>query len=58
MSKISREALQQVQAALDRYRDEVEATLLRPSSKWTYIQHAEHFVRWLNNDFEPGVNLK
>ena len=58
MPKIDREALQQVQAALHRYQEEVAATRLRPSSKWTYLQHAEHFVRWLNDDFEPGINVR
>ncbi len=58
MPKINPQALQQVEAALDRYREEVEATRLRPSSKWTYLLHAEHFVRWLSDDFEPGVNVR
>lgn len=58
MPKIDRTTLQQVEVALDQYREEVEATRLRPSSKWTYLQHAEHFVRWLNDDFEPGINIR
>lgn len=58
MPKINSQALQQVEAALDRYREEVEATRLRPSSKLTYLQRAECFVRWLNDDFEPGINVR
>ncbi|MCE2469126.1 MAG: hypothetical protein J4F32_01130 [Dehalococcoidia bacterium] len=43
-----------MQAALENYVVEVKATNLAQSSKDTYIPHAEHFVRWLDDDFEPG----
>ena len=55
MPKINNDALRQVQEALDRYEKEVNAKPLAPSSRKTYILHAWHFVRWLNDDFEPGV---
>ncbi len=58
MPKINQDALRQVQEALDRYEKEVNATSLARSSKSTYILHAWHFVRWLNDDFEPGANLR
>ena len=57
MPKISGDALRQVKEALDRYEKEVGATSLAPSSKKTYLLHAWHFVRWLNDDFEPGGTL-
>ena len=58
MPQISYEALKMVQEALERYVQEVEATGLSPSSEQTYILHARHFVRWLDDDFEPGVNVR
>ena len=58
MPEISPEALKTVQEALERYVLEVESSNCRPSSKWTYILHARHFVRWLDDDFEPGGTLK
>ena len=57
MPKINHDALRQVQEALDRYEKEVDATSLARSSKNTYLLHAWHFVRWLNDDFEPGGTL-
>ena len=58
MPKINNDALRQVQAALDRYQEEVKATDCTESTKKTYILHARNFVRWLDDDFEPGVNLR
>ena len=56
MAKISQSALAEIRAALEAYKDEVMATPLADSSKRTYIPHAENFVRWLDEDFEPGEN--
>ena len=58
MPKISKDALRQVRVALDQYENEVNVTTLRPSSKNTYILHARNFVRWLNDDFYPGAQLR
>ncbi len=44
----------QVAEALEVYREEVEAALLKRSTKDTYLLHAENFVRWLHGNFEPG----
>lgn len=52
--QISIAALSEVMEALERYREEVNATTLREPSKQTYLLHAEHFVRWLEGDFKPG----
>ena len=54
MAKISQDALIQVQAELENYITEVKASKLTQSSKDTYLLHAEHFVRWLDDDFVPG----
>ena len=58
MPKVSRDTLTAVQRALEQYKDMVEATALSPAAKRTYLLHAEHFVRWLDDDFEPGATLK
>lgn len=55
MAKVSENALQEVQAALEAYRREVYASALKESTKWTYMRHADTFVRWLNEDFVPGT---
>ena len=51
--KISRKCLAKVEAALERYEEEIEGTRLARSPKHTYLLHAENFVRWLRDDFEP-----
>ncbi|MFO0858382.1 MAG: hypothetical protein U0640_13620 [Phycisphaerales bacterium] len=60
--RIKREALDEVERALEQYREllatlEAEGTL-KPSAAHTYILHADHFVRWLKDDFEPGARNK
>jgi hypothetical protein len=54
MRQIPAEALHQVTEALKRYEREVEQSKLRPSTKRTYIVHANNFVRWLKGEFAPG----
>lgn len=51
---VSSSALEQVERALDRYRDVVARSGLEEKTQATYIRHAETFVRWLKGDFEPG----
>ena len=58
MSKVSRDCLVQILSAIELYKNEVNSTPMKVSSKNTYILHADHFVRWLQDDFEPGVTLK
>ena len=57
MAKVSQEVMEAVQSALRRYEQEVEATGLTEQSKTTYLLHARQFVRWLDDDFDPGVQL-
>ena len=52
--KISVEALGEIKDALVNYKGTVDDTSMTESSKKTYTLHAEHFVRWLDDDFEPG----
>lgn len=58
MPKISGESLSQVQAALENYEEAVNATLMTEQSKKTYLLHSKNFVRWLDDDFEPGATLR
>ena len=58
MPKVNTEVLKSVQEALERYKETVSDTALSPRSKETYLLHAEHFVRWLGDDFEPGATLE
>ena len=58
MPKINAEALTAVKGALSKYEDEINGTNLSPKSKETYIRRANNFVRWLEDDFEPGGTLK
>jgi hypothetical protein len=55
MPKVSSTALREVEHALQHYTEEVEQTAMTETSKGTYLLHAQHFVRWLNDDFEPGA---
>ena len=54
MSKVSPEILTAIQEAYERYVSEVNTSDLTPESKLTYLSHAQQFVRWLDDDFEPG----
>ena len=58
MAKISIDTLREVKAALVRYENQVNATRMSDKSKHTYINHANHFVRWLDDDFNPGLNAR
>ena len=58
MSRISQQALDEVFGALEKYISEVSDAPLTDNTKATYQLHATNFVRWLNNDFEPGVRRR
>ena len=58
MPKMDQSTLRKVQEAFEEYVTEVEATSLTDSAKRTYLLHARNFVRWLDDDFEPGGTLK
>ena len=57
MAKIGSQALAAVKTALKHYEAEVKASKLQPESKRTYLLHAWHFVRWIEDDFTPGGTL-
>ena len=58
MPKMDRETLEKVQRALEQYCKVVDAAGLSSRSATTYKLHAEHFVRWLDDRFEPGATLR
>lgn len=41
----------------EEYAEEVDSSLLSPSSKKDYKMFAEFFMRWLDGDFTPGGSL-
>jgi len=56
--RISSQALKEVEAALEQYhRDVAQAGLAQTTAK-TYLTHADDFVRWLKDDFVPGIRKK
>ena len=57
MPKISEAALREVREAFKRYEEEVTKSSLRLSTKSTYLQHPERFIRWMEDKYElPGAD--
>jgi hypothetical protein len=52
--RVSPASMSEVEDALKEYRASVESSDLSPSSKSTYIDMADNFVRWLSGEFVPG----
>ncbi len=57
MPKANYQVIQAVEAVLEEYKQEISSCALQPSTKATYIIHAENFVRWLKDDFKPGSRV-
>ena len=56
MPKVDKETLRKVEAAVERYKVEVDENPgLSSVSKRGYKYYAELFLRWLKDDFEPGI---
>ena len=58
MAKATGRNLQRIQDALKLYEEAIAESLMTDKSKATYIRHARHFVRWLDDDFTPGDRLR
>ena len=56
--KVSSQALAEIRLALREYEKEVSASGVKPNTEKTYLLHANHFVRWLEGDFESGGRVK
>ena len=53
MPKVDNKTLRKVEAAVERYKVEVDENPgLSPRSKVGYKYYAELFLRWLNDEFE------
>ena len=53
---VSPQALSEVETALQDYIRVVETSGMALTSRKTYINHADQFVRWLKQEFQPGVH--
>ena len=54
MAKVRRATLEEVKIVFEEYKKAVGATGMTSTSKYTYTLHVDHFIRWLDDDFEPG----
>ena len=58
MARIDQASLKAVLNDYEQYVNDVENSGLSEKSKSTYMIHAEHFIRWLEDHFEPGMNVR
>ncbi len=56
-TELSKETLEQVRKALEKYNKVCERNLNTDNARNTYKRYAGYFVRWMNNDFTPGETL-
>jgi Tfp pilus assembly protein PilX len=56
--RVSSEALQEIEAALREYEQEVESSNMTPATQHTYLLHSENFVKWLKGEFVPGARKR
>lgn len=56
--KVSSSTLEEVKAALEEYKKAINDSCLSDVSKKNYVRYPEQFVRWLDDDFEPGLRLR
>jgi len=48
----TRWTLEELHAEFDRYSSRIHSSDLAPSSKTTYLHHADRFVRWLGGEVD------
>ncbi len=41
----------EIEKLLERWKDEISQSTLKPNAQDTYVLHASHFVRWIKDDF-------
>ena len=58
MPKVSNTVLAAIKEALVQWEQEVKSADLAPAAEKTYLLHPRHFVRWLEDDFEPGARKR
>ena len=57
MAKVSPQVVAIVRGAFERYVQEVKSSGLKENAQKTYLLHSHNFVRWLNDEFEPGATI-
>ena len=58
MPKVDRETLGKIEAAFEHYKSELQKSDLKYATVATYLLDAEQFIRWLNDQYEPGEKLR
>ena len=53
MPKISAAALREIKDAFKLYEEAIERSTLKRTTKGTYLQHPERFIRWLEGNYTP-----
>ena len=56
--KVDSETLAKIKRAFEAYKTEVYAAPLADTSKRSYTHYPDYFIRWLEDDFEPGIQNK
>ena len=51
-------AINRLYELLDEYAETVTKSPLTESSQRDYVGFAQMFVRWVDNDFDPGANVR
>ena len=57
-NRVSESSLQEIEIALEQYREAIEASPMTQSTKQTRYGQAAIFVRWLKSDYYPGQGLE
>ena len=57
MPKIDPTTLAEVREAFEQYKEACETSKLRPKAVETYTRYVDMFIRWLDDQFEPGATL-
>ena len=55
LGRISNPALAEVLEAVEDYELKLALSDLNPRTREIYLLHARNFVRWLADDFNPGI---
>jgi hypothetical protein len=56
--KASQDFINQLEELYQAYEQEVKENVKKKTTIDTYLRHSGTFVRWVKNDFEPGITLK
>lgn len=54
MPKVDWVTLKMIENAVQMYEQAVDESPLKPGPKYDYKKYVRRFVRWLNDEYEPG----